>query len=387
VIELKAVPRKRVLHVIDSLGFGGAQTILKHYFESRAGDETLHLYGLRTAPNRVEIEHPNVNVELSASRFSIAPLVTLHSIVQERRIDVMHCHLFRAQVFGYLLKVFFFPQIVLIFHEHGRVAGREGESWFEALAFRLFLRSAWRRVERFVCISDHTRTRLLKVIAKADGRAVVVTNPIRAHLDDESREDLGSLRAAFEIPANVFVVGFAARFLERKGWRDFLHAVRIVAAQIPVFFLLAGDGEDRDKVEVCIRDLGLGDRGRMLGHVTRMDRFYRVLDCFVMPPHWEPHGLSHLEAQSYGIPVVVSNVPGLNGTVHAESDALVFEAGDAPALADRILQIASNRQLRTRLIHDGSLNAARYTIDIFARKLDQLYSEVRAWRSGSVDAG
>ena len=159
----------------------------------------------------------------------------------------------------------------------------------------------------------------------------------------------------------MFVVGFAARFLERKGWRDFLHAVRIVAAQIPVFFLLAGDGEDRDKVEVCIRDLGLGDRGRMLGHVTRMDRFYRVLDCFVMPPHWEPHGLSHLEAQSYGIPVV--------------------------ALADRILQIASNRQLRTRLIHDGSLNAARYTIDIFARKLDQLYSEVRAWRSGSVDAG
>ena len=131
----------------------------------------------------------------------------------------------------------------------------------------------------------------------------------------------------------------------------------------------------------------LGDRGRILGHVTRMDRFYRVLDCFVMPPHWEPHGLSHLEAQSYGIPVVVSNVPGLNGTVHAESDALLFEAGDAPALADRILQIASNRQLRTRLMHGGSLNAARYTIDIFARELDQLYSEARTWRSGSVGAG
>ena len=384
-IEPTGMPRKRVLHVIDSLGLGGAQIILKHYFESRAANENLYLYGLRSAPNPVAIEHPNVDVERSTSRFAIAPLVKLRGIVRERRVDVLHCHLFRAQVFGYLVKMLFFPQIVLMFHEHGRVTGRESESWFEAFAFRLFLQLAWRRVDCFVCISDHTRTQLLQVIAKANGRAVVITNPIHVRPDDESPEDLGMLREALGIPPGVFVVGFAARFVERKGWRDFLRAMQILVVRIPVFFLLAGHGEDRDKVEWCIRDLRLGDRGRVLGHVTRMDRFYPALDCFVMPPQWEPHGLSHLEAQSYGIPVVVSDVPGLSGTVHAEVDALVFKAGDAPALADQILRIASDAQLRRRLIRGGSLNAAQYSIETFASRLDQLYSDGSTWRSTSRD--
>jgi len=214
-----------VLHIVDSLAFGGAQSILKDYFESRPDDKMLHLYALRVAPRQVNISHPNVHVDPSAARLSMAPLPELRRMVGEEGISVLHCHLFRSQVFGYILKALFFPQIALVFHEHGRVVGREGESALEALMFRLFLRLAWRRVDWFICNSDYTRSRLLQLVEGARHRASVVANPIPVYPDGNDTQDPADIRRSFAVPGGAYVVGFASRLVERKGWRDFLDAV------------------------------------------------------------------------------------------------------------------------------------------------------------------
>ena len=68
---------RHVLHLVDSLAIGGTQTILKEYFESRAPDARVHLYGLRTVDRQLAIAHPNVEVHPSPRRFSIVPLTAL----------------------------------------------------------------------------------------------------------------------------------------------------------------------------------------------------------------------------------------------------------------------------------------------------------------------
>jgi glycosyltransferase involved in cell wall biosynthesis len=376
-----------VLHVVDSLGFGGAQTILKGYFESLIVDPDVYLYAMRTTPRPVEIAHPNVTTSRSSLRFSITPLFDLRTLVRSRAIGVLHCHLFRAQVFGFLLKSLFFPRITLIFHEHGRAVGREGESRLETLVFRWFLRRAWRRVDHFVCISDHTRASLLRVIPGADRNATVLANPIQIHPCAAGAWDRESIRREHSIPEGAFVVGFASRLVGRKGWSDFLDAVALLVPEFPAFYLVAGDGEDRNKAEAHIRKLGLEGRGQMLGHIDWMGHFYRCLDCFVMPSHWEPHGLSHLEAQAFGVPVVVSSVPGLASTVREDHDALLFSAGDAQALADCIRRLATDSALRDRMIEGGRANSARYTMTAFAAGLGDIYAAACVPRSESVGGG
>lgn len=366
----------QVLHLVDSLGLGGTQAILKDYFGAHQGDPTVHLYGLRTVPRQVHIGHPNVAVNSSPLRFSLLPLLELRRIVLGKRIGVLHCHLFRAQVFGFLLKRLFFPKITLVFHEHGRVVGREGESGFEAAMFRWFLRVSWRHVDRFICISEHTSSRLLKLIPGAAPTTIVVSNPIPVYPQEGLAVDRAALRRDHGVPADAFVVGFAARLVERKGWNDFLEAVALAAKRMPVFFLLAGDGEDRAKAEARIRELGLGERGRMLGHIEWMEAFYVCLDCFVMPSHWEPHGLAHLEAQGFGVPTIISRVPGLESTVHEGVDALLFAAGDVEALAGCIERLARDPALRSKLGVGGRANSERYTMDAFASTLDTIYANL-----------
>ncbi len=374
-----------VLHLVDSLGLGGTQSILKDYFESRAGDDrTIHLYGLRAVARQMQIAHPNIEVNPSSLRFSLVPLLALRRIIRQKAIAVLHCHLFRAQVFGYLLKTIFFPRITLVFHEHGRAVGQEGESGLEALVFRCFLRAAWRRVDCFICISDHTRNRLLQVIPAAAPATTVVANPIPVHPRKGESQDRERMRRETGIPQGAFVLGFASRLVERKGWGDFLNAVKRLSAHLPVYYLLAGDGEDREKVEARVRELGLESQGRLLGHIDYMRQFYGVLDCFVMPSLWEPHGLAHLEAQSFAVPVVVANVPGLEATVHAGHDALLFPPGDASALAVEIRRIAEDAGLRASLAAGGLANAAHYTMDGFAASLKKIYSSVAQNQRESV---
>lgn len=367
--------RGNVLHLVDSLGLGGTQTILKDYFESRAADPTVHLYALRKVRGQTEIAHPNVVVNPSSSRFSIAPLGELRRLVRSRDVGILHCHLFRAQVFGFLLKALFFPRIALVFHEHGRAVGREGESGLEALMFHWFLRMSWRRVDRFICISEYTRTRLLQMIPRAGAGATVVANPISVHPLKGETQDRAQVRRAEGIPEDAFVVGFASRLVDRKGWADFLDAAAMLRPRLPVFFLVAGDGEDRGKAEKRVRALGIEGHGRMLGHISWMNRFYGCLDCFVMPSHWEPHGLAHLEAQSFGVPVVVSNVPGLASTVR-DDNALLFEPGDIAALAACIERLASDPALGARLAAKGVANSARYSMDSFASSLEETYASL-----------
>jgi glycosyltransferase involved in cell wall biosynthesis len=375
---------RRVLHIVDSLGLGGVQTILKTYMEARPGDLEVHLYALRTVEPQIHIAHPNVRVNASSSRFSMRPLGDLRRIIAENEIGVLHCHLFRAQVFGYLIKKLYAPRIGLVFHEHGRAVGREDESELEAFTFRMFLRLARKQVDRFICISDITRSRLLQVIPGAANRAIVVANPISLTPPADLPTDRASARATLGIAEDEFVVGFASRLIQRKGWDDFLSAVARLAPRLPIRFLLAGGGGDKARVVARIRELGLEQRGQVLGHIDWMPTFYAALDCFVMPSHWEPHGLAHLEAQSVGTPVVVSAVPGLGATVHANRDALTFPAGDVDALAACIERVATDRELRQSLSNAGRVNAERYSISSFSDSLREIHAAVGRQRAAAA---
>ena len=111
----------KVLHIIDTFWLGGAQTLLKSYFEAERENFDIHLFSLRRTVPSISVEHKNVSCYRSHSRYSPGPLRALTNIIKKRDIDVLHCHLPRSQVFGYLVKRLFQPNIILVFHEHGDI--------------------------------------------------------------------------------------------------------------------------------------------------------------------------------------------------------------------------------------------------------------------------
>ncbi len=94
----------QVVHIVDSLTIGGAQRVLKTYFESEKNSRNVHLLSLREVDDPVAIDHRNVKVSKGRGRYSLRPLKDIARLTKREDITILHCHLFRAQIFGLLIK-------------------------------------------------------------------------------------------------------------------------------------------------------------------------------------------------------------------------------------------------------------------------------------------
>jgi len=100
----------------------------------------------------------------------------------------------------------------------------------------------------------------------------------------------------------------------------------------------------------------------------------------VFPVVWEePWGLVPLEAMALGRPVVATGRGGSGEYLRDDENALLFEAGDAEALAAAVTRLADDPDLRTRLRAGGSATAPLHTEDVFN---DAVLREVERAGSG-----
>jgi glycosyltransferase involved in cell wall biosynthesis len=165
-----------------------------------------------------------------------------------------------------------------------------------------------------------------------------------------------------------FVVGFAGRIVEEKGWRVLVRALE----SLPGDFRLAVAGDGPDLVELAA---SLPGRLHCVGLVpkTELWSFYAALDCLAVPslttPRWkEQLGGTLLDGLAMGIPVVASASGGLPDAM-GEAGILVPE-GDADALADALRRLRDDPQLRERLALSGRERFHReFAIPAYAGKI------------------
>lgn len=355
----------KVLHLIDNDGMGGAQVLLRDYFESlQSKDKSLieeSLFVLRQNEQRAFFSFKNLFYSTSKSIFSLKPLFELKKLISEKEISIVHAHLIRSQFMAVLLKVFFARKIKLVFHEHGLISGSD-RSVLETLAFKVIFRASKPFVSSYIAVSQSIQSKIESYS--------IATNKIRCLYNFISNKFFSN--SPYESNTGQFKVGFAARLVERKGWREFIEAAGYLKEYPQIHFLLAGDGPDREKVLKMIEDKAY-DRVTYIGFQKEMTDFYRSCSCFVLPSHWEPMGLTELEAQASGLPVIVSDVEGLNEVVNNHVDALFFEMKNSKDLSEKILKLSQDSDLRESLIKNGFENAKKYSFESYHKKIETLY--------------
>ena len=111
---------------------------------------------------------------------------------------------------------------------------------------------------------------------------------------------------------------------------------------------------------------------KYIGYVSEMEKFYAGIDCFIIPSWWEPFGLTALEAQAAGVPVIASDIPGLTEVVNW-GNALLFPVKNSTLLACQISALEHSKMLRERLVRKGYANIKRFEKTAILEQLDQLY--------------
>jgi D-inositol-3-phosphate glycosyltransferase len=175
------------------------------------------------------------------------------------------------------------------------------------------------------------------------------------------------------------------RLVPRKGVDDVIAALpRLSAAELlvaggPPADRLGADAEAR-RLTALARDLGVGDRVRLLGAVDRraVPPLLRSADVVACVPWYEPFGIVPLEAMACGVPVVGSAVGGLLDTVDHRRTGLLVPPRDPAAVAAAVGRLLGSPSIRAQMGAEAAARVrqsftwpqvARTTLDVYRRLL------------------
>lgn len=167
------------------------------------------------------------------------------------------------------------------------------------------------------------------------------------------------------------LIGYLGRLKKYKSVDHLLHAFAVVLAKEPrARLLIIGDGDDRDRLQKAGRDLGLADRITFTGHVTQEEknRYLNQLWLAVNPSPKEGWGLTVIEANACGVPVVAADVPGLRDSVVHERTGLLYPYGDTTAMTAAIHSLLANNERRRLMGEEALAWAAEFTWERSAQK-------------------
>ncbi|HUE81916.1 MAG TPA: glycosyltransferase family 4 protein [Pyrinomonadaceae bacterium] len=184
------------------------------------------------------------------------------------------------------------------------------------------------------------------------------------------------------IPEASLLVGTVAELKELKGHEEFLRAGSVVARNFAnSHFIIAGADpsrrqEYRATLKLMVAELDLVGRVHLLGWVEHPAPLLKALDLFVSASRSESFGLAIAEAMASGTAVVATDTEGAREIIQDGETGLRAPISDIAALAARISELLSDRDMRERLSKNAlAIVRTRYSLEKMVETTELLYRE------------
>jgi len=372
-------PRPRLLQLLATGGSGGAQEsytgLLLRLDRAKYDVRALSLSS-GTAVQR--LRRLGLQVDVLDEPDDEAAVRELATWLRREEIDLIHAHMYRAEVVGTRAALAAGTPVVMATVHSSRVRSPEDVATLAALSPAM---------DRLIVPS---KSILAKVKAEGRGRTAfsIIPNGI-----DLSRFAVPAppctLRDDYEIPCEDALIGVVARLEAEKGHTHLIAAMPAVLERAPKTWLaIVGEGSLRESLEAQARALPKAVRDQIV-FTGRRDDISAVtgeLDIAVLPSLREAQGISILEAMARRKPVVATAVGGIPEVVADGVSGLLVPPASPDALADALIRLARSPSLRQRFGDAGyEIVAERFSIDAQVHRIQALYDE-ELQRAGALAA-
>jgi len=186
-----------------------------------------------------------------------------------------------------------------------------------------------------------------------------------------------STRSAFNLPSQALVIVMVANLIVYKGHLDLLEALHIISGHLPVGWRLLLVGHDEgigDKLRAQAHALAIDDHVVFLGSRVDVPEILLASDIGILCSHQEGFSNAVLEGMAAGLPMVVTAAGGNPEAVIDGETGIVVPPNNPPRLADGILRLIVDPDLRARFGDAGRVRvAANFSINQCVANYDGLY--------------
>lgn len=333
----------RVLHVIDHLGLGGAQSALMDMIvngdAASVAAEVAVMHGRGLFADALEARGVKVH-SLAPGKWPPSYIPNLVRLLRTGRHDVLHFHLQGSNWLAKPLSAVV-SRARRVAHDHSS-ADLCFRKWWSLLpdglahAFSHHVIAVSQGVADFLAGREFVPRRKISIVANGVDTTLFApaTGRVRA-----------GARAALGVGPDQFVAGALGRLAPEKNFR----LLAQLAHTMPdVLFVVGGSGPERRAI---LEAAGDAKNFRLIGEVSDRPLFYAALDAFLLPSLHEALPMTLLEAMSTEVPVIASNLEGVASALG--SAGVLVPPDDGRAMANALHQMAASSSRRRELASEA----------------------------------
>jgi glycosyltransferase involved in cell wall biosynthesis len=375
-----------VLHVIDSLGEGGAEHNLLSVIRRLPRDRFRnHVAWLHDRETLLPALRPHVAslVPLKALRSRrglLGAAAELSAWMQRHRPNVVNAQLLMSHLVARIAaRSAGVPQVTTwqnVIFDNAALTEFGGSAGLRALLLS-FDRETAAYDSACIAVSHHVANRWIEVVGVERERVTVIPNSV----DPEryrpcTADELARTRAALALPADAEIVLSVGRLVRSKGHLEALEAMPAILQRRPrAHLLVAGAGPL--EAELKQRAQSLGGRVRLLGQRRDLPCLYGLADAFLFATHYEGLSLALVELIASGLPGALTDIPPNREVADGLPTIRFFSVGDVAGLADSVastLEGGAAVKARARTLKDQV--AGRFSPDVLAARLGAVLERV-----------
>lgn len=169
------------------------------------------------------------------------------------------------------------------------------------------------------------------------------------------------------------------RLSYQKNYDVLIEAFSKISDKFPDWILqIAGEGEDREKLQSMIKTRNMQDKIKLLGAVTEIDKLYGNANLFCLPSRWEGFPNALAEAMAHGLPAVgFQGCAGIRDLIQHELTGVQVEGnGNVRSLAKGLSKLMSDKHLRSDMGKKACTEIRIYNPDIIFDRWEILFKGI-----------
>lgn len=291
---------------------------------------------------------------------------TILGLILQGRADIFHIHMSHN---GSFYRKYYVTKLAALFKRKTIIHLHSSE-------FKDFYNRSHPLTKKMICDLLASADRIITLGNEWDARVHEISPSAKTVIVHNSvREN----SCKVEYRSNPFVFLYMGVLVKRKGVEDLIHAIDKLGPDRSGFlFRIAGTGSEEMYLRELTNELGLQENVRFEGWVEkdRKEALFAESQSLILPSYNEGLPICILEALSYGMPVIATEVGSVADAIIPDTNGELVKAGDIEGLSDAIKQLGSNRLLWEKYSNNAKKIAAEeYSERLMFNKVLKLYQD------------
>jgi glycosyltransferase involved in cell wall biosynthesis len=368
----------KVLHLIDSGGFYGAEKVLLDLVEM-LNEIGIHSTVASIGESGIEekaIEKEGLKRKLDILKIRMRAGLNIYGMWKlinwaiKENYSILHSHGYKGNILAGLFPIRI-RKIPLVVTLHGWTSKKK----YSKLGIYEWLDSCVVKYADSVVLVNHSMEGHSKIDKIDKHKISVIYNGIKANHEESFDNNIGIDRTLIKYCKEGFVIGSIGRLSKEKEYSSLINAFYQVKGDlINPRLVILGEGPERGRLEKQIKQLALNDSVKLPGYKESVENYLSAFGIFVLNSSTEGLPLTILEAMKAGTPIIATKVGGIPEILEDNKEALLISSGDFSALTNSIRILALDEDLRRRISEQAKFKLIDYTIGKMAEKYRLVYN-------------